>query len=482
MTLEKRGDALALLACAAVAAGFVFGVLWGRGEQGGVLSHDLYAGHLPNIIYALSSLNQGHGLLWNRLQNCGQPFLPATVVALFYPLNILFLVLDTHFAFIAIAVIHLFIGGMGTYALCRHYALRRRAAVTAALSFELSGYAVSLALWVPTTNLGVYVWLPVALLCCERLLELPSGWRVVALAGVLTLQLLLGQPQYLLFTYEFIALRIAWGFVTGRLSQPLQKLAALGAALALPALLGAVQLLPMAVFARASVRAHALTPHEIAPSGMLTWHGLRHLIATRSIGNVGTQTFLTSVAGAALTVFALLQSTRQRIVWFYLVAGILFAGIVLYGPLRDLYLWLPVGSAFRFPDRLLWLTAFCVIMLPAFGVEALANGVPQRGAGSVAAILSPALGPGLVWMLSPVGLQPWEWAFQRGDRAGGARQPEKLGAPFGRERRRPGCGRQPCAPECTPFFRLRARQPRPLPERCCLRCRAGAGDPAGTDV
>jgi hypothetical protein len=70
---ERRRTALALLVCALVVAGFVSGVLWRRAERGeGVPSFDIYAAHLPNIIYALASLKQGHGLLWNRLQNCGQ--------------------------------------------------------------------------------------------------------------------------------------------------------------------------------------------------------------------------------------------------------------------------------------------------------------------------------------------------------------------------------------------------------------------------
>jgi hypothetical protein len=382
----------------------------GRVEAGKSLpSYDIYAAHLPNVIYALGSLAQGHGLLWNRLQNCGQPFLPGTVVALFYPLNIFFLVLDPHFAFLVIAAVHLLIGGIGTYALCREYGLARVAALCGAIGFELSGFAVALAAWVPTTNLGVYVWLPVALLYCERILKRPTGRGAVALAAVLALQLLLGQPQYLLFTYNFIALLVVWEFVTRRPVQPLSKLATLGAALALPPLLGAAQFFPMIAFARVSVRGHTLaTLQEIMPEGMPTWQGIRGSIG---LGFAGAATFITCVTGAGLTILGLLQSRQRPIFWFYVAAGSLFAATVFYQPLLHLYLRLPMSSAFRSPERLLWLTGFCVSILPAFGVEVLAHGAPRRGAGAVMAIVSPALGAGLIWMLSPVALQPWGWAL-----------------------------------------------------------------------
>jgi hypothetical protein len=405
---ERRRTALAVLVCALVVAGFVFGVLWRQAERGGgVLSFDIYAAHLPNIIYALAALKEGHGLLWNRLQNCGQPFLPGTVVALFYPLNVLFLVLDTHFAFVVIAAIHLFIGGIGSYALCREYGLTRPAALCGAIGFELSGDAMGLALWLPTTNLGVYAWLPLALLCCERILQRPTCPRVIALAGVLTLQLLLGQPQYLLFTYDFIVLRTVWEFVTRRPAQPLHKLAALAVGMALPPLLGAAQFFPMVAFARVSVREHApATLREMAPTGLLTWQEFRFQAATHL-----TATFINCVAGVGLTVVGLLQSGQRRMFWFYLLAGSLLAATVFYRPLLHLYLWLPTGSMFRYPQRLLWLTGFCASMLSAFGVDVLARGAPRRGLPAVMAIAAPVVAAGVVRSLSSTPLQPWEWAF-----------------------------------------------------------------------
>jgi hypothetical protein len=108
---------------------------------------DPYWADYPNIIYAIRALREGHGLLWNRLQNCGQPFLASTLVGLYYPLHALAVVLGPERGMVAIAVLHFAIAGVGTYALCRTLGLERAAAFCGAVTFELGGAAVHLGSW-----------------------------------------------------------------------------------------------------------------------------------------------------------------------------------------------------------------------------------------------------------------------------------------------------------------------------------------------
>src|SRR5262249_61284599 len=75
------------------AAWWVFGYMAHR-IGSAIPSSDIYASSYPNIVYALRSLREGHGFFWDPFQNCGQPFPSATAVSAFYPLNLVFVVLD----------------------------------------------------------------------------------------------------------------------------------------------------------------------------------------------------------------------------------------------------------------------------------------------------------------------------------------------------------------------------------------------------
>src|SRR5437867_623493 len=146
----RRSDLVAVLVLVLVAAAYVAVVIWGGSEPGFLRgSFDIYAAHYPSVIYALRSLRLGYGLLWNPFQNCGQPFLPSTLVGLLYPLHVLFLVLDLDTAYYVFAALHLAIGCVFMFLLCREHGLaptgalfgaraRARAAVRARRGVPLS--------------------------------------------------------------------------------------------------------------------------------------------------------------------------------------------------------------------------------------------------------------------------------------------------------------------------------------------------------
>src|SRR5262245_6774160 len=124
---QRSWDGIAIVGISGVAVAFTLGVLLRRAiaANQGILSLDIYEAHYPNLIYALASLARGHGLLWNRLQHCGQPFLPSTLVGLLYPIHAVFLFIGIDAAFFVVAAVHLLIGGVGMYSLCRELTIGR---------------------------------------------------------------------------------------------------------------------------------------------------------------------------------------------------------------------------------------------------------------------------------------------------------------------------------------------------------------------
>lgn len=357
-----------IVALVVAALYFCLDVLWGRGlRHESVASFDLYTSFVPNLAYALGSLREGHGLLWNPYQNCGQPFFADSLTGLLYPTNVLFLLLDRELAIVTAVFINLLIGGVGTFALCREMRLSTTAAVCGALAFQLGGTCSTLAAWT-VANLAVYVWLPVAMWRTERLLGHATFANAVWLAIVLAVQSLPGSPQVLFFTYQVILLRLIWALASRTLERPVPTLGLLGIGCALPILLAAVQLLPSIEHAAQSVRAASLADSDIGFS--FTWDTLRtSLGGPRISGHPGVVTMVT----LALAAVALGRSRPSSLAIFYVALALVYALLSLgpNGLLYPVYAKLPFGSTFRMPVRFLWVVNFAAAVLCACGVDAL---------------------------------------------------------------------------------------------------------------
>src|SRR6185295_16372908 len=85
----------------------------------------------------------------------------------------------------------------------------RLAALGATLAFMLGSAALCLTTWTPTVQ-APFVWVPVAMLCCERLVKAPALRSALFLGMALAAGLLPGHPQFVLFTCQLVALRLLW--------------------------------------------------------------------------------------------------------------------------------------------------------------------------------------------------------------------------------------------------------------------------------
>ena len=387
----------------AAAASYVFGVVSPGTERAlGFPAFDIYTYFYPNTQYALESLARGTGLLWNPYQNCGQPFFAFSITGLLYPVNLVFAVLPREPALLASMFLNLCIAGLGAWWLGREMRLSPPAALAGALAFGLGGSTLMLASWSPM-HISAYAWMPAAMAAVERLLRGPSLRRAALLGVILTLQLLPGFPQISLFTYQVIALRVGWELATQRVAHRLALLALISLGLVLPPLLAAVQLLPSLEVARDSIRSLPLQPVEVGAGIGLA--GLRHNLDTRPYS---TGAILTA-ALAAVAGIGLCRGATRRMAVFYLGVGALYVLLALgeATPLFALYRRLPMGGAFRGPDRFLWVTCFALAVLAGLGVEAATRrSAARRGRALLAAATVLAAGTVLFWWLSPRGLAP----------------------------------------------------------------------------
>jgi hypothetical protein len=345
------------------AAWFAFGVLGLRAMwELGVPTADFYGMFYPSIVHARESLVRGGGLLWSPFQACGSPFLADTQGGTFYPINLVFFVLGREAAVETSVFLNLLVAGLGMLLLARTLGLGRPAALCAALAFQLGGLTGHLASWSPI-HIGTYAWVPLALWATERLVQAPSARRAVLLGVVLTLELLPGYLPFLYFTCQVIALRVVWAIVTRETPRPLTVVAASAAGLAIPGLLGAIQLLPALEMAAVSVRTRPIPAWQLGQAGNVL----------QGVGSLADGYLVVGLA--ALALLSLARPERRRHVVFYLVVAVVYLALSLGPgtPLFDAYAHLPLGTAFRFSDRFRWVTSFALAVLVGFGADAVSR-------------------------------------------------------------------------------------------------------------
>jgi hypothetical protein len=349
------------------AIAFAVGVLVVRGrDAANLVAYDFYGQFYPFMVHAWRSLSSGGGLLWNPYQDCGQPFFGNSQTGLLYPVNVVFAVLPREPAVIVSVIINLAIAGVGMFQLCREMRIGRVASLCGALAFQLGWATSMLASWSPT-HIAPFAWLPVAMWRTERLLRAPSLRAGLWLALVLAIQLLPGFPQTVFFTYQVIALRVLWTLLTRQTRDRRAVLPALALGLVAPLLLDAVQLLPSMEVARESVRQGPVSDARLGAifSWSLAWQTLAAQIAEPGNALI----LLIALVGVA----AARRLKRGSDAAFYALTAALYFVLSL-GPgtiVYALYARLPLGSTFRGPARLLWVTNFAVAVLVALGSEAL---------------------------------------------------------------------------------------------------------------
>jgi hypothetical protein len=357
----------------------------------GVMANDVINYFYPNMLYALHSLaDGGRGLLWNPYQDCGQPFLAITETGLWYPFNVVFLVLPPQLALRALLVLNLVAGGLGAYALGLEIGLASLGALGLVLAFLLGNAAYHVTSWMPTVQ-APYMWMPAAMCCCERLVKRPSVRTTLMLGIVLALALLPGHPQFVLFTCQLLGMRLLWAcFLPAERRAVPRAAAALGLAVVLMLLLTAVQFYPSVQLIAESVRHSSLRPNEITPGASETLHD----VAASIIGHTAMAPF--GIPSAILAVAAIARRPGRATALFYLLSAVLFLVLSLGAttPLGRFYYALPMTTVFRWPLRFRLISAFCTAVLAGIGIDTLAAG-NWRGlalAGAAAGALALALG------------------------------------------------------------------------------------------
>jgi len=211
-----------------------------------------------------TSLLSGAWPLWNPLLGTGTPLLANLQSAVFYPPNIIYLLMPVEHALTFSVGLHLSLAGLLMYGYGRYLKLSRLAATVAAMAYMLSGYLVGRTQFI--TMINAAAWFPLLLLLSDKLAtQKAKGPTILGLALTLAVQLLAGHAQlwfyglwligpYILFRRWQTAPAAAPGTPLLRSVTRLKPVGALALAVGLALLLSAVQILPTAEFVSQSPR------------------------------------------------------------------------------------------------------------------------------------------------------------------------------------------------------------------------------------
>jgi hypothetical protein len=362
---------------------------------------DVIQQYYPWRTYAVRTLRGGEIPLWNPHAFCGTPFVANLQSAIFYPLNLIFFVTSVGRGFGFGALAHLFIIGASTYLLLRHWRLSRPAGLLGAVTFTFNGYFVA---WMeyPSISLWTGAWLPLILLLFDKAVEQRSlRWTTLA-GAVLGIQflgghlntsfyVLLGLTAYAAF--KTINVQCPMSNVQLPVTSPACRSLVIGHWLLVIGLgfaLSAVQLLPTFELGQRSTRSVGHGYEEVVVNG-LPLHHLITFLAPKFFGD-GKDTVwwagfsevktplnfieTTGYVGVLPLAFALFAVCFYRHRHVYFFGGLaLFCLLIAMGtPLYALFFYLVPGfKQLAAPARILYLHAFCLAVLAAFGAEQLAR-------------------------------------------------------------------------------------------------------------
>ncbi|MFA6567659.1 MAG: YfhO family protein [Victivallales bacterium] len=179
---------------------------------------DMFLGNIPFYKFAGMAFWDGQVPLWNPYTRFGQPFIPTSLVGLFYPFTLLFYFLNTSLSIKLILNFHLFLSAFGLYVLSRQWKIGWASSVFISICFSFSTYMVA---QMEFPIFFACAWAPWVLLSVQLLLDgfakPGTGWfrdlrlllpEIVMLSATMSMQFLSGYPQIFLYTLILCAILI----------------------------------------------------------------------------------------------------------------------------------------------------------------------------------------------------------------------------------------------------------------------------------
>src|SRR5262245_60959736 len=141
--------------------------------------------------FAAEAIRSGVLPLWNPHLFAGTPFQANSLTAVFYPFNLIFVLLPMPAAWSLSLMLKVFLAAIFTFLFMREIGASVSGATVAAAVFSFSGFMTT---WLAWPRADTSLWLPLLCFQIHRLCRLPSRRQAVLLGAVAAMPLLAGHP------------------------------------------------------------------------------------------------------------------------------------------------------------------------------------------------------------------------------------------------------------------------------------------------
>ncbi|OGY16730.1 MAG: hypothetical protein A2784_04565 [Candidatus Chisholmbacteria bacterium RIFCSPHIGHO2_01_FULL_48_12] len=320
---------------------------------------------IPWKYFAVNELKQGRIPWWNPYTHSGMPFLANFQAGVFYPLNLIFMLLRFNTAWIIYIVLQPFLGALFLYLFLRHHRLGPLSAALAGLTWVLGGFML---VWLEWGNLGhTLIWLPLSLLIIDKYQQTKKLRFLFLNSLLLSLSFFAGHLQ---LAFYVVSANIAYAIY-----RKIHPLFAVGYVLFAAA--SAVQWWPTLQLIKLSTRDIDQTQVLTRPDWFLPWQNLAQFIAPDFFGNPATLNYtgvwnyaeFAGYIGLVPLLLALgaVSSKAGRKIWLAIIFIFLFTLPTLVAKLPFI-LKLPLLSTAQ-PSRLIALISFGLAILAGIGLD-----------------------------------------------------------------------------------------------------------------
>jgi len=354
--------------------------------------------YLPIKQFLYEELHKRHSIpLWNPFILGGMPFWAHFESTIFYPLGLLFWVIEPPRAYGYTMFIHVVLAGIFMYMLTRSFSIGRAGSLIASIIYTCNGFLMALLYLGHMSPIMSYAWLPIVIYSLNKGLKSRKPHLWACIGGLLWgVQILAGAPQDAFYTFLaamfFLLLNSRSSYKKGL--RPLNLSAIPFCFLVFGAGLSALQILPAFELINESVRG-ALDDYNMVTMASYPPRGLITLLMPHFFGNYVDGSYWVAgvpfsipqqspyVAILPLLLLPFLSSRTLEDRRFILFAGILalLALILALGrhtPVYKLAYLLPGFDRFRAPSKILVLWVFAMGLLAGKGVDGILSSESQK--------------------------------------------------------------------------------------------------------
>lgn len=349
--------------------------------------------HLPYYVHNLKALARGELPFFNFNQYLGTPV--SFFSAPFYPINYVAMLLSSLFlghyfgTMEIIAAIHLVAAALGYYRFSKELGLEDASGCFGAVAWAFSPFVITIGnSWIHT--LGYAAWLPWMLAFSIRQMYKFNLKNSILLLLVRLLAILLGYPQWFLYTivFELILLSAFYGtfgkFQKVRPGVLVFRYVANYLALAVVSLPYLSQLFHELSLSYARNKVLSWGEYTLYSYSLEEWlHGIFFPFSDAGMHHVGELDFVSHIGYLTLigAFYAMLhcrdREQGRKIVVFSLMAlmSLLWSADILF---TKLFYYIPFFNKMRFPFKLQFFTSFFLVTCAAFGFDVARRNIMQR--------------------------------------------------------------------------------------------------------